>query len=131
MQEEKITGEFDEEITIPDLATHFEVIPTGAKTQTISVHIPNLTKLPFRPRLEIAEMIVSLLDYKPGVVGFQWTFGKEAITLKYVDGFEQRSFEHEGQRTEFLNLVLTILKTRSNIRAIEWDFGDDHVKMIM
>lgn len=129
MQGEKSTNEVDDEVRIPLIARHFEQLPSNAEVQEVPIKIPDLDRIATRSRIEIAEMIANLLDYNPGVVGFRWVIGQDRLYLKYVDGFEQRNFDNEKTREDFVKLVITILKSRQNILKIEWDFGEDHVKI--
>jgi len=129
LQGEQIGAEFDDELRIPQIASHFEPIPDNAEVKKAAVRLPNLDKLPAKSRGEIADVLAGLIDYKPGVVGFDWVISSNTLEVMYVDGFQQRMFSHEGERDEFVQLVITVLKSRRNITRIAWLFGEDHVKV--
>jgi hypothetical protein len=109
---------------IPGIRERFKGPTVGADVVTDTVAIPDLENLGTKQRIEIAEVLVGLLDYNAGVVGFDWRVGEKELYISYIEGFQQRQLDNPAERVEVMNLLVTVLKTKREITGIKWDFGD-------
>lgn len=121
--------EFTEEVAIPGLKNWFEPPPINSSEKTAQFRTPQVKKLGTKPRAEIAEVLLGLLNFKPGITGFKWVVGEPSIEVYYVDKFEQNKPQDEEQEEKLRNLFVMILKTRRSILAIEWKFGSEYLEI--
>lgn len=121
--------EVTDKLRLPGLAHRFDTPSEKAEVKSDAVKIPGVKLLGQKPRADIAETIVGLLNYRPGVVGFDWIVGEDHIDVRYVNGLKQRVPEKESEVEDLQALVQTILKSRQNITALCWDFGQPFVEV--
>lgn len=115
-------------VNIPDLERHFEKVPKNAKVEVDTVRPPGLKELAVRPRMEIANLLIGLLDYRKGIVGIEWKVGSDAVQISYVTGFQQK--EHtEEDRQALIEVMSLILRVRREIVNIKWNFGEKFVEI--
>lgn len=118
-----------EPVVIPGLAEHFEVIPEGVEVTTHTIRVPGLSELAVKSRTEIAEALAGLLDYRQGVVGFEWVVGRKDLKVRFVEGFEQKTFDSAEERSHLIELMRLVLQLRREITGVEWTFGERFVEI--
>lgn len=125
----EIGQEVTDRVSLPGIESLFYKPTQEAEIKTQSVRLPDIKRLGQKSRQDIAEALVGLLSYKPGVVGFDWVIGADHIDVLYVDGLKQKVPENEEKAKELELLFATLLKTRKNIVAISWQFGESYVEI--
>lgn len=121
--------ETTEKVRFPGIAHLFEGPADGAEVKTASVKVPGILVLGQKSREEIAEVLTGLLEYKAGVVGFEWLVGDDHIDVKFVDGLRQRVPKTEEDIKALNEFVCLVLKVRRNVTALCWDFGQPAIEI--
>ena len=118
-----------EKLKVPAINTHFFGPGIGSLVKTDPVRIPGLSTLKLRRRDEVADALVSLASYRPGVVGFDWDLEAGTLSVMYVDGLQQRTFQTEQERGQVVDMLNNVLKARPSILGIRWEFGKDYLEL--